>query len=193
MSILAIDTSARERTVCVRATRDGELIRAVVNTGVPLDAALPRALAGMLDAEVESVVVAIGPGSYTGLRSGMAAALGVAHALGLSLHGVGSLEVIAAAHTADDGARVWVAADAGRGGLWLAAAEAADGAWRVAVAERVALAGFDPHGVPVLSTDPLQLAELRAIRPDVALARAVPIALQSPALARAGLHAAYVE
>jgi len=193
VSVVAIDTSARPRCVCVLATRDGELIRAEVTTGVALDVALPHALAALLDSRVEAVVVAVGPGSYTGLRSGIAAGLGVAHALDLTLHGVGSLTVIAAGHPAEAGARVWVGADAGRGGLWVAAAEGIDGSWRVAAPERVELARFDPGGLPVLSTDPLHLVGLREVRPEVALAHVVPIALQSVALPRAGLRAAYVE
>jgi len=193
VSVLAIDTSARQRAVCVRATRGGELIRAEVLVSVALDVALPPAVAGLLDAGVDAVVVTVGPGSYTGLRAGMAAGLGVAHALGLPLHGIGSLEVIAAAQTADSGPRLWLAADAGRGGLWVAAATAVNGTWRVAAPERVDLARFDPQGIPVVSTDALAVAGVRAVRPDVALARAVPIALQSPALSRVGLRAAYVE
>ena len=46
-----------------------------------------------------AVVVVTGPGTYTGVRAGMAAALGIAHARGLPLHGIGSLEVVASAAT----------------------------------------------------------------------------------------------
>ena len=61
----------------------------------PVAASLPRLLGRMLAAVDTAVVVVTGPGTYTGVRAGMAAALGVAHARNLPLHGVGSLEVVA--------------------------------------------------------------------------------------------------
>ena len=73
----------------------GEPIDAEVIRGAPVSASLPRLLGRMLGAVDTAVVVVTGPGTYTGVRAGMAAALGVAHARGLPLHGVGSLEVVA--------------------------------------------------------------------------------------------------
>jgi tRNA threonylcarbamoyladenosine biosynthesis protein TsaB len=191
VSVLAIDTSARGRCVCVTATRDGVLLRGVVRTDAPLDALLPDALATLLDAEVEAVVVAVGPGSYTGLRGGMAAALGVAQARELPIHGIGSLAVVAAAEAPGDLEHAWIAADAGRGGLWLARAENVSGAWRLAPPRRVPLQDFDPAGVPILSVDALPLDGVRAVDPATALARAVPVALSTRPLSPAGLHAVY--
>ena len=94
VSVLAIDTATRRRLVVIRASRRGELLAARTGT----TAALPwldRALAELGVSGLEAVVVVTGPGSYTGLRAGMAAGLGVAHALGIPLHGMGSLEVTA--------------------------------------------------------------------------------------------------
>jgi tRNA threonylcarbamoyl adenosine modification protein YeaZ len=186
MSVLAIDTSSRSRVVCVLATPDGEMLDSEVVRGEPVAAALPRML-GRLLAQVDgAVVVVTGPGTYTGVRAGMAAALGVAQALGLPLHGVGSLEVVASApalESSDD----WVVSDAGRGALY--AARAGDAAHPV----RLALAALDAAGARVLSSDVIAIAGVLEVDPALALARAVPLALSRPALDRAGLTALYVD
>jgi len=133
-----------------------------------------------------AVVVVTGPGTYTGVRAGMAAALGIAHARGLPLLGVGSLEVIASADpqaAPDD----WLASDAGRGALYVA---------RAADAEhpaRITLAAFDAAGASVFSSDVIDINGLIEIDPAQALARAVPLALSRPALDPEGLTAVYVD
>lgn len=70
---------------------------------------------------VTSVIVDIGPGSFTGLRVGIAAARGLGLAWGVPVTGVGSLTLIAAAaFAADPGlAALAVAVDAGRGQLYV--------------------------------------------------------------------------
>jgi tRNA threonylcarbamoyladenosine biosynthesis protein TsaB len=51
--------------------------------------------------DVEHLVVGMGPGPFTGLRVGIATAQMVSAALGIRLHGVCSLDVVAAQHVAD--------------------------------------------------------------------------------------------
>ena len=51
--------------------------------------------AGLTRANLTAVAVALGPGSFTGIRVGMATALGLVESLGLKLVGVGSLDCIA--------------------------------------------------------------------------------------------------
>ena len=186
MTVLAIDTSSRSRVVAVAATADGALIDSAVIGGEAVAASLPRALGGMLGAVDIAVVVVIGPGTYTGVRAGMAAALGIAHARHLPLYGVGSLEVVACG---EPGAGVddWVIADAGRGALYVA--RLAD----AAAPSRVPRLGFDAAGARVLSTDSIDVAGLILVDPARALARAVPLALSRPALDPAGLGALYVD
>src|SRR5258707_791196 len=79
MSILAIDTSSRRRGLCVAAARDGALLDHRALTGRHLDRELPPALAALLRDDLDAVACVMGPGSYTGLRVGIAAALGLAH------------------------------------------------------------------------------------------------------------------
>ena len=57
-------------------------------------------LAGRERAEITALFVDVGPGAYSGIRAGMAAAIGVALALGAPVVGVGRLEVEAYAHAA---------------------------------------------------------------------------------------------
>lgn len=46
---------------------------------------------------IDAVAISIGPGSYTGLRVGMATAKGIAYAIGKPLIGINTLQIIAAA------------------------------------------------------------------------------------------------
>lgn len=46
---------------------------------------------------IDAIAISIGPGSYTGLRVGMATAKGIAYALGKPLIGINTLQIIAAA------------------------------------------------------------------------------------------------
>ena len=119
MNAVAIDTSSRRRLVVVLASSAGFLLDGAVEPGAPALPGLDRALRRLLGGGIGAVVVVTGPGSYTGLRAGMAAALGLAHATGLPLHGIGSLEV-AAASAPDGTGEILTLADAGRGGIYAA-------------------------------------------------------------------------
>ena len=70
-------------------------------------------------AEADLVAVIRGPGSFTGLRVGIAAAKGIAWAGGMRLVGVSGFEVIAAA--VGGGSPIHIAFDAGRGDLFATA------------------------------------------------------------------------
>lgn len=188
MTVLAIDTSSRRRVVCVRADRDGRLERADVRDGAGVDLALPLALGALLDAAVRRLVVVVGPGSYTGIRAGMAAALGIAHARGLPLHGIGTYAVIAAGAGARGAAQGWALVAAGRGGVYaarFAGGEAVD------AGARVELGAFHGGDLPLYSTEPLPLGGASLVDPAAALAAAIPAALAAAPLARDDLHPVY--
>ncbi|MEX6508858.1 tRNA (adenosine(37)-N6)-threonylcarbamoyltransferase complex dimerization subunit type 1 TsaB [Jiella sp. M17.18] len=57
--------------------------------------------AGAIYGDVARLAVSVGPGSFTGLRVGVAAARGLALALGVPAVGIGTLEVLAAPHLGD--------------------------------------------------------------------------------------------
>lgn len=187
MTVLAVDTSSRRRVVCVRTDAAGRLLGAVVEADADVDVALPRALAEMLDGSVTHVVAVTGPGSYTGLRAGLAAALGVAHGRDLPLHGATSMEVVAAAAAAGGAERGWAIVAAGRGAVFAARFSGVEtGEWI-----HVPLAAFDAAGAAVYSSEPLPLDGAQRVDTVAGLAGVVRLAVARPALGRDRLQALY--
>lgn len=94
---VAIETSSRAATVAARS--GGRILQAgLSSTRAHASDLLPalEALLGELGCqarEIEAVYVGLGPGSYTGLRVGIATALGLARSTGAALVGVCSFEV----------------------------------------------------------------------------------------------------
>ena len=72
--------------------------------------------------QVERVAVGLGPGSFTGLRIGVATARGLAQSLGVPVAGVSSLRALAVGAASEaPGATVMSVIDAGRGEAFVAA------------------------------------------------------------------------
>jgi tRNA threonylcarbamoyladenosine biosynthesis protein TsaB len=82
-----------------------------------LDALLARAGAGVAD--LTAVAVALGPGSFNGVRVGVTAAKTLALALGVPLYGTCTLDVIAAGVTVND-VTICALLEAGRGEVYRA-------------------------------------------------------------------------
>jgi len=96
MLILAFDTATDVATSAL--VSDGEVLGERTSRAVTVledvDALLRQA--GAHTRELEGVAVGIGPGSFTGVRIGLATARGLALALGVPVAGVSTLDAIAA-------------------------------------------------------------------------------------------------
>ena len=195
MRVLAVDSSARRRLVVAVAGEGGLLLDGRVVVDSALDTALPAILRELLHPAPDAVVVVTGPGSYTGVRAGMAAALGVAQALALPLHGAGALQVVAFA--APEGVdEVLAVADAGRGGVHLARHRRERGGWTPLQPARRAAAStlrLPEATVAVTLDDPPPLEAALRGDPLRALAAAAWHALSAPPLASSGLRAEYAD
>jgi tRNA threonylcarbamoyladenosine biosynthesis protein TsaB len=113
---LAIDTST-DRAAIALATEHGVVVhswaaaRAQTTTVLPEIDRLVRE-AHMTPADVTGLVVATGPGTFTGLRVGLAIAKGIVAASGVPLVGIPTLDVVFAMHPSED---VIAVLPAGRG------------------------------------------------------------------------------
>ena len=101
-TFLIIDTALEEAFVALG--KDGKIIGELNNKEthshanfiqVAIDTVLERQKMAMT--ELDAIVVTLGPGSYTGLRVGLATAKGIAYALEKPLIGLSTLNALAAA------------------------------------------------------------------------------------------------
>lgn len=147
MNVLGLDTSTAATAACLLRA-DGEAFELVPEpsalTRPPAHAAeLMPALAHVLEAgglgfdDLDALAVGIGPGTFTGLRIGIATARAVAAARSLPVHPVSSLAALAAA--ANDELALAVI-DARRGEVFAALHDSEGERWRPFVAAPSALA-----------------------------------------------------
>jgi tRNA threonylcarbamoyl adenosine modification protein YeaZ len=141
MILLAIDTAASLCAACVYDSAAGaELGREVLDIGKGhaerlidvIEGALGQA--GLAYADLDRIGVSIGPGSFTGVRVGVATARGFALALGIPAIGINTLEALAAEAQAQFPDRKILAAIDGRRGDLYCAVYAPDGAMLAAPA-----------------------------------------------------------
>ena len=120
---------------------------------------------GVLFSDLRSVVVGSGPGSYTGLRIGVAAAKGLAMALNIPLFAVSGLQMMLSQNTSEFQGPVLVVMDARRNEVF--------GAWRnldgsLTAAEAIIV---DEEFAMELSNSPLMVigenaSKLKSLLPD---------------------------
>jgi tRNA threonylcarbamoyladenosine biosynthesis protein TsaB len=100
--LLNIDTATEHASVCLS---DGDMVLGMIESAEQKNHAsfVQIAIREMMDKagygldQLDAVVVTAGPGSYTGLRVGLASAKGICYALGKPLVMVNTLEVMAQA------------------------------------------------------------------------------------------------
>ncbi|NCA11021.1 tRNA (adenosine(37)-N6)-threonylcarbamoyltransferase complex dimerization subunit type 1 TsaB [bacterium] len=205
--MLAVDTSLAHGSVA--AVSDGQIVEISLPEAAeharrigPAVEEAARSL-GWRVADVELVGVVRGPGSFTGLRVGLALAKAIAWAAEAALVGVSGFEVVARRTARSLGAGdspLHLAYDAGRGDLFVAealpAADAPSG-FRLSTPQLVAAAEWSaalPRGARVSGPGLAAAAAALAARADLFIAPAearLPTAADAAALAER-LHAAGV-
>jgi tRNA threonylcarbamoyl adenosine modification protein YeaZ len=114
MTLFALDSCRRAQLSVLRADSDGEMIDGAVLSGA-LALTIPQAISQYLTPDCEGVAVVVGPGSYTGIRAGIAAAKALFGARGIRVYATSRLAALAAVHNLE---RSVCVLEAGRGGVY---------------------------------------------------------------------------
>ena len=174
MILLAIDTAANLCAACIYDTEKGERARHVLDLGKGhaehlmsvIDSALHQADLSLQD--IDALVVSIGPGSFTGVRVGVATVRGLALALDVPAIGVSTLEAIAQEQRqSSPDTAILTRIEAGRGQAYVAT--------------------YDAHGAETMPPVVMALQEA-----DLMVAQAAPgtiIAAREQASADIGIYA----
>lgn len=208
--LLAIETATR---VCsVALARGAELLRVRANSDARLhserllpmiDALLGEA--GVKLADVGAFAISIGPGSFTGLRIGLATVKAFALADGRPVAAVSTLAALCASADASDGGATGAGAERVRAATPVAALlDARRGAYYAACVSRAGLARCDvladcvltprdlatklPHGAHVVVGEGAREGadQLAALRPDLALLTLPDLGANAASVARLG-------
>jgi tRNA threonylcarbamoyladenosine biosynthesis protein TsaB len=146
MILLAIDTSGKDGSIALARVDDRasgleasshvEVLEVVPLEGGTFSAQLVPQIAallakhGLTKQSIDGFAVASGPGSFTGLRVGLAAIKALAEILGKPIAAVSRLEVVAV--SGKSRGRVLAALDAGRNEVYAGEYDVADGAQLIA-------------------------------------------------------------
>jgi tRNA threonylcarbamoyladenosine biosynthesis protein TsaB len=157
MLLISIDTSGRKGSVALCRGDAGrfETLQLVDLDGGTYSALLMPTIADLLQHnhfaknDLDGFVVVSGPGSFTGLRVGLATVKGLCEALGKPLATVSALEAIAVTHGSGG---VTVLLDAGRGEVYVGEYEVSAGSTRLEREFMMKLAEFAPDA-KVLTPD----------------------------------------
>lgn len=177
--ILATDCAANLCSACVYdSEEDRELGRKVLDLGrghaehlmAVIEAALSAA--GKTYADLRSIAVSVGPGSFTGLRVGVATARGLALALKIPAIGVTTLEALATeARQTFPQRPVLVVLDGGRGeihgALYDEAGKLSRGPAAITLEEAAAMASMAAKGLVLTGSAAIRVAEAAGRSLDV--------------------------
>ena len=127
MLILAIDSSGKSGSVTVARCDVGgcHILETREVSGGTFSAQLIPTLTAMLHnhgikkEDISAIACAVGPGSFTGLRIGLAAVMGLAEALNVPIATVSTLEAVAAQAQSANSNRILAALDAGRSEMFV--------------------------------------------------------------------------
>jgi tRNA threonylcarbamoyladenosine biosynthesis protein TsaB len=119
---LGIDTATRRGSVALAPAGSVRLLQPGGGHAPELLEAIEALLAsaGGNAKDLAGIAVALGPGSFTGVRVGLATAKGLGYALGIPVEGLSSLELLARAAGVPPGSVVCAAIEAGRGEVYAA-------------------------------------------------------------------------
>ena len=170
MLILGIDTSSKRGSIALARGDAGgfEVLEVVPLAGGTFSAQLVPQIAALLSKhslqkeDVEAIAAASGPGSFTGLRVGLAAVKALAEVLKKPIAAVSLLEVVAI-ESRQEG-KVVAALDAGRGEVYAGDLEVADGQASLC---HECLFSFDEFA------DVLRTSGRHAVTPDETVAQAL--------------------
>lgn len=163
MILLATDTSGKHGSIALAREHAGkvDVLEVVALEGGTFSAELVPQIASLLGkhglgkADIGAFVVASGPGSFTGLRVGLAAIKGLAEVLGKPIVAVSLLEVVA--RTTKAASRVRAALDAGRNEVYLGEYDVSASQVTCTREELVRLADLGPG--PVIVTPDKTIAD----------------------------------
>ncbi len=172
MLLLATDTSGKHGSIALaRGNSDGscDVIEVVPLAGGTFSAQLVPQIAALLahrgfsKSDIGAFVVASGPGSFTGLRVGLAAIKALAEILGKPIASVSLLEVIAL--SAGTQGKVVAVMDAGRGEVYVGEYEVAGHSAKVLSEQllRKEEAWGAVQGSPVITSDRVLAEAARAV------------------------------
>lgn len=132
LPVLAIESSTP--TASVALVREGDVVAEDVFQGhmTLAEQLAPRigdllARAGLPLADLSGIAVSLGPGSFTGLRIGVATAKAIAHATGIPLVGVPTADAVAESVAWAGAPRVHVVLAAWRDQFWVASYACSEG------------------------------------------------------------------
>ncbi len=134
-TVLAIDTATELASVALYDAETGARAEYTWYTSMNHTVELMPAVVQMLDRQrmaperLDGVAVALGPGSFTGLRIGLSVAKGLCLSLGIPIVGIPTLDIVAYAHY-EQNLPICAILQAGRGRICVAFYEKRETDWR---------------------------------------------------------------